>query len=245
MARAMIGIGSALRRARENRGKSVEEASRDTKIRAELLRSLERERFSAMNGDVYVRGFLRSYSQYLGLDPDKVVELYAEHAPPPPEGAAGPLRSEEPSEPELRPRRASSWILAVGIAITLFILAAATGLLSGSKATPDPSVLPSEAPVISPGPSGRVLVEMFASHGVHARIMIDGSLEYDGELQAKEARTYRAGHVLQVVFSKGGTVRLIVNRTDLGSPGSSSAPFSATYTPDSGGGPSPSPSPSA
>src|SRR5438477_12466499 len=67
------GIGQALRKARVERGKSIEEASRETRIRAEYLQALERERFDVLPGDVYVRGFLRSYSSYLGLDPKKVL----------------------------------------------------------------------------------------------------------------------------------------------------------------------------
>ena len=71
-----IGIGPALRKARLLRGKSLEEASRETRIRAEYLQALERESFDRMLGDVYVRGMLRSYSSYLGLDPTKVVTVY-------------------------------------------------------------------------------------------------------------------------------------------------------------------------
>ena len=45
-------------------------------IRIEYLYALEREAFGSLQGDVYVRGFLRSYSSYLGLNPDKVVSAY-------------------------------------------------------------------------------------------------------------------------------------------------------------------------
>ena len=48
------GIGPVLRKARLVRGKSIEEASRETRIRAEYLQALERERFENLLGDVYV-----------------------------------------------------------------------------------------------------------------------------------------------------------------------------------------------
>src|SRR2546423_4099674 len=83
------GIGQALRKARVERGKSIEEASRETRIRAEYLHALERERFDVLPGDVYVRGFLRSYSNYLGLDPDKVLARVA-GAPPGHRDGSGP-----------------------------------------------------------------------------------------------------------------------------------------------------------
>ena len=74
------GIGPALREARETLGKSLEEASRDTRIKPGYLQALERESFDTLGGDVYARGFLRSYSAYLGLDPDKVVVAYSDAA---------------------------------------------------------------------------------------------------------------------------------------------------------------------
>src|SRR4249919_3263646 len=85
---ATIGVGPALRKAREHRGLTLDEAARDTKLRTDLLSALEDESFDALLGDVYVRGALRTYAQYLGLSPDKVVAAYARHAedpePPPP-----------------------------------------------------------------------------------------------------------------------------------------------------------------
>src|SRR5205085_4395634 len=59
------GVGTALRAAREEQGLSIEEASRDTKLRSDQLQALEDERFERLLGDVYVRGSLRSYARYL------------------------------------------------------------------------------------------------------------------------------------------------------------------------------------
>ncbi len=81
---SMIGVGSALRKARERRGITLDAASRDTKLHIDQLRALESEDFDALLGDVYVRGSLRTYAQYLGLSPDKVIGAYAQHADAPP-----------------------------------------------------------------------------------------------------------------------------------------------------------------
>ena len=50
-----MGVGSALRKARTKRGLTLEEAARDTRIRADLLGALEDEDFDRLMGDVYVR----------------------------------------------------------------------------------------------------------------------------------------------------------------------------------------------
>jgi len=64
----MTEIGPPLRRAREERGLSLEQAEAATRMRARLLRALEEERFDLFPADFYVRSFLRGYADFLGLD---------------------------------------------------------------------------------------------------------------------------------------------------------------------------------
>src|SRR3712207_6673264 len=65
-----------LRSAREARGVDRSTAERDLRIRERHLAALEEGRYEALPGDVYARGFLRSYAAYLGLEPDTMVALY-------------------------------------------------------------------------------------------------------------------------------------------------------------------------
>jgi cytoskeletal protein RodZ len=78
-----IGVGPALGRAREIGGTSLEEAARDTKLSVEQLEGLESEDFELLGEEVYVRAMLRTYAQYLGLKPDKVMAAYAKHVDDP------------------------------------------------------------------------------------------------------------------------------------------------------------------
>ena len=88
----MFEIGSSLREARERRGLSYAEIEHATKIRSRYLRALEEEEFTALPSDAYIRGFLRTYADYLGLDGDVYVEEYGsrfitswrDDVPPPP-----------------------------------------------------------------------------------------------------------------------------------------------------------------
>jgi cytoskeleton protein RodZ len=70
-------IGNSLREARERQGLAYPEIELATKIRAKYIRALEEEDFTAIPGDAYIRGFLRTYADYLGLDPDVYVDEYA------------------------------------------------------------------------------------------------------------------------------------------------------------------------
>ena len=70
----MFEIGNTLREARLRKGLGILECEDQTKIRAKYLRALEDEEFDALPGATYVRGFLRSYAEFLGLDAQLVID---------------------------------------------------------------------------------------------------------------------------------------------------------------------------
>ena len=72
----MFEIGNSLREARLRQGFELPRAEADTKIRAKYLRALEEEHFEVLPGETYVKGFLRTYSEYLGLDGQLYVDEY-------------------------------------------------------------------------------------------------------------------------------------------------------------------------
>ena len=63
-------IGPILERARKDRGLSLEEAERATKIRKRYLVGLEQDDYTVLPDAVYARGFLKTYANFLGLDGD-------------------------------------------------------------------------------------------------------------------------------------------------------------------------------
>jgi cytoskeletal protein RodZ len=65
-----------MRRTREEKGVTVEQVSRETLIAARYIQALEAEDFSGFPGEPYILGFLRNYSEYLGLDPQEQLSLY-------------------------------------------------------------------------------------------------------------------------------------------------------------------------
>jgi cytoskeleton protein RodZ len=75
----MQTIGEKLEEARKRRGISIREASDVTKIRSDYLASFEGNSFSINLPEVYIRGFLRSYAQFLKLNVDKIITDYNAH----------------------------------------------------------------------------------------------------------------------------------------------------------------------
>jgi cytoskeleton protein RodZ len=72
----MATIGETLREARMRQRLDIADVEATTKIRAKYLRALENEEFSMLPGPTFVKTFLRTYSEALGLDPHLLVEEY-------------------------------------------------------------------------------------------------------------------------------------------------------------------------
>ncbi|HHV61862.1 MAG TPA: helix-turn-helix domain-containing protein [Firmicutes bacterium] len=74
--KSLKDIGDILKTQRVARGLSLEEVQGATKIRHHHLVAMEAGDFDLLPGEVYARGFLRTYADYIGLDGGKIVEQY-------------------------------------------------------------------------------------------------------------------------------------------------------------------------
>ena len=72
----MFDIGSSLREARTRQGLDLNEMEFRTKVRAKYLRALEAEQFDQLPGHTYIKGFLRTYADSLGMDGQLYVDEY-------------------------------------------------------------------------------------------------------------------------------------------------------------------------
>ncbi len=72
----MESIGEKLRTTRSQKGYSLEQVARDTHIAKRFVEALEAEDFDVFPGEPYLLGFLRTYSEFLGLDSQEMVTLY-------------------------------------------------------------------------------------------------------------------------------------------------------------------------
>jgi cytoskeleton protein RodZ len=72
----MSQLGARFREAREARGITLSEASTSTRILLRYLQALEEGDLNQLPGDVYARGFIRNYAQFLNLPADELILLY-------------------------------------------------------------------------------------------------------------------------------------------------------------------------
>ena len=71
-----LTLGEKLKKLRSDKRISLGEVSRVTKIRLEYLECLEDGRYQGLPADVYVRGFLKSYGEFLLVDEENLIRLY-------------------------------------------------------------------------------------------------------------------------------------------------------------------------
>jgi hypothetical protein len=117
-------IGNSLREARTRQGLDFNAVEHATKIRGKYLRALEEEAFETLPAQTYVKGFLRSYADYLGLDGQLYVDEYnSRYVVDPNEEFFRPRRS--PQQRTRRERRLESRV----VALALLGIAALTALI--------------------------------------------------------------------------------------------------------------------
>ncbi len=116
-------LGETLRQARLDSGRSTQDAARDTRIRKTYIEALEGDDLNTLPASVYTRGFVRTYAEYLGLNPQAMVDLYQP-----------PVRREREPSPQLRPavpRVAIPRILPFRpVLIALLVVAVLVGLVT-------------------------------------------------------------------------------------------------------------------
>lgn len=77
----MREIGAALAERRKVRGLTIEKVTQVIKIRIPYLKAMEKGEWSDLPGDVYAKGFVKRYAQFLGLDGDKLLAPYLAERP--------------------------------------------------------------------------------------------------------------------------------------------------------------------
>ncbi len=70
-------LGEQLKKLRSEGRITLHEVSRETKVPVKYLEMIEEGKYESLPPDVYVKGFLRCYAEFLGVEPKKIISLYA------------------------------------------------------------------------------------------------------------------------------------------------------------------------
>jgi Helix-turn-helix domain len=200
-------IGNSLREARLRQGLEIPRIESDTKIRGKYLRALEDEQFEVLPGDTYVKGFLRTYADYLGLDGQLYLDEYNSRF-----AAAEEISFAQSASPKKPPRRQIESNLVVValagiVAVTVLVVVGLSGLGSdsGGETPPPGTTPPTTAGVDQEGTTTGGDRDGDGAHGRRARLVltaargdsfvqarsggVNGRLLYEGTLE--EGQTQR------------------------------------------------------
>jgi cytoskeletal protein RodZ len=223
-----IGVGSALETARLVGGITLDEAARDTKLRVDQLTALEQEDFEALPGDVFVRGALRSYAQYVGLSPDKVLAMYSRNAeepkPPPPPGKMGRVE-QAIAATRIRDNQRLLLVAAVSILGVMLIF----GLVSRDHAAPPAATISATTTVGEQSPAPTIDAVLVALRPVQVTVAVDGVSE-SHSMAEDESLSFSAIDELTITVADGGAVQLSVDGRDMGAPGEPGQEWTRTFT---------------
>ncbi|MGQ0678731.1 MAG: helix-turn-helix domain-containing protein [Actinomycetota bacterium] len=224
-------IGQRLSGARRSIRASVYQASQDTKIRVDFLESMEQDDFDFVSGGLYVRGMLRSYSRWLGLDETAVMSEFDAFYAPEPEPSVTAIVS-RPASGGFRPSR-PHWLIASFGAAAILLILSLVGLMNpgGNVATaPSPEladVQPNSgaaapntfAQAPAPPMEGVNVAANVTGEKVWVRVHIDGDETrpaFQGTLVNGQSMTFTGQNRVKILIGDLGGLGLSLNGKDLG-----------------------------
>ncbi len=220
----MFEIGNSLREARLRQGLDFPEIEQATKVRGKYLRALEEEQFEVLPGQTYVKGFLRSYADVLGLDGQLYVDEFNSRY------VRGELEEEE--EQPLRPRGGDlsgrpSGLQGKAVILTVAVIAGLTVFVfAAAKRASDNGV--ANNPLGNPPPAAAVkkpvarLVVRGVGGGAYVAIRLGSRTSkpiYQGTLERGSPRTFVGKRFWLYVFAPAN-LRLRLNGRSVAVPGS-------------------------
>jgi transcriptional regulator with XRE-family HTH domain len=161
----MSDLGALLRKAREQRGYSLEDIQEYTKIRKRYLEAIETGDYKVLPGSFYVRAFVKTYAETVGLDAEEVLRLYHKELP------QAVTVDTDRAEPRMKPARRSlqhndrwgkaavsllMWAFPILIVIVIYIYLSNNNGSGTKELDPNPPIstaTSSASPSISASPS--------------------------------------------------------------------------------------------
>jgi cytoskeletal protein RodZ len=237
-----VNIGETLRLARVSQGIILEEVERATHVKYKYLVAIEANAFGEIPALAYVRAYVRKYAEFVGLDPEPLLEaiqstvpatykleLDTERVPTPPVDAF--LKRKNPWLRIL-------WIgigIIVGLILVLLLInwlvpsVPSTGTPpdsstetinpspSETNSTPTGSPEPTESTVASSPASPEIEFRVTAIDGGDLTVIIDGKAQFEGTMEAGQKGTWR-GSAFQLTFDDPTKFVLEINGTEIAAP---------------------------
>src|SRR3954452_22250751 len=175
-----MSIGETLAAARAEAGLTIDDVSRETRVRSTLVRAIEHDDFSMCGGDVYARGHIRNIASLLGVDPRPLVAEFDRSHGGLPTPVENPVPVFDPEVAARSERSRPNWAAAMAVALVIICviagvqLATSGGSNNSGKGGGQPAALPSTdtgrpspQTTTTPGPAPSDAVAAVPRSGVH------------------------------------------------------------------------------
>ena len=253
----MSDFGNKFRSARESKGIKLEQIAQETCISERFLRAIEEEDFQVLPGGIFNRGFIRTFAERVGLDPEAAVAEYKELTATVDAEESGLFTGSvlDAAESHVLPIAVGAMIVAI-LLFYVFTRDAGTSTEAAEQQAIETQVLaeaePSPAPVVAavtPSPTSGVPREIIGNektddtNGLSVQIEVHKttwiSVQSDGEevaegmfLDAGTNRRYTASKELELWIGNAAGVTLSINDREVPTLGSSGQVRILTITPD-------------
>ena len=196
----MFEIGNSLREARVRRGIDFAQAELATKVRGKYLRALEEEHFEVLPAETYVKGFLRTYAEYLGLDGQLYVDEYNSRFVIGGEDQSEARARRSAARPQKRHRRLETNVVLVALAaIAVLMVIVISAWKASGGGSPPASAQNATPPVKHTGPPAPLLMVTALRGSTHLTARVGnarGNVAYDGTIQKGSDPISIRGHRL-------------------------------------------------
>lgn len=223
-------IGEALRKARVEKGYSLEFLEEATKIRAKYLEALENEKFDVLPGQVYAKAFLRTYAKFLGLDMEEIIREFLDGQN---ESRSDEIHLEKDEQEAKFNGDGKKWkYLVAGLAVVTLLGVNAfynTDRTEENKpdlpksvqkppATGKTAEPPKQAPEAGeqPAAQGVKVILKVSDNESWMQVVADGNTVFSGMVAPGEMKNFQAQEKIFLHVGNAGAVEVNVNGKDLG-----------------------------
>jgi cytoskeletal protein RodZ len=208
----LFEIGNSLREARVRRGIDFAQAELATKVRGKYLRALEEEHFEVLPAETYVKGFLRTYAEYLGLDGQLYVDEYNSRFVIGEEQTEARARRSA-ARPQKRNRRIETNVVLVALAAIAVLTVIVISAWKASGGKPKGAHPPKAVVTTKTGAPAPLLTVTALRGSTHLTARVNsarGNVAYDGTIQKGSDPISIRGRRLWMQIDSPENLRILV-----------------------------------
>ena len=256
-----IMIGDTLRAEREKQNLTIKDIEKGTSIRSLYIDCIEKGEYQQLPGEVYTKGFIRNYANFLKLDADAAVKQYMDENHPAAAVAAEPeenstMREEPPKKKaaafstgnDFRQRVETSHkrqnklllvliaLIVAGGAVYLFASEGGSGVSDKKPAqtaaqSSGAASSASAKPVPEKKNDGVEVTAVFTDR-CWTEVKADGKIVFEGTVEKGKTESWKGREKVVITAGNAGAVELKLNGKELGKAGKTGQVVEKTYTPD-------------